>query len=181
VTAGYLLASGGRRRGAGPGAARSRHYGRVGISVDELISYVERAIDEMGGIVRDLGGDLANRRPDLPGANSPYAILRHCLGVMDFWGGQVVAGHTVRRDRDAEFRAAGPVPGLIEAAAEAKVRFRANAAAADPGAAVRGTHPGMEPGDLEVVSQGSSLLHVLEEVTQHLGQMEITRDVLRQG
>jgi hypothetical protein len=37
----------------------------------------------------------------------------------------------------------------------------------------------MEPGDLEVISQGSSLLHVLEEVTQHLGQMEITRDVLR--
>jgi hypothetical protein len=149
--------------------------------VDELISYVDRALGEMGSILTDLGDDLANRRPDLPGANSPYAILRHCLGVMDFWGGHVVAGHTVDRDRDAEFRAAGPVPGLLRATTEAKVRFRANAAAADPGAPVRGTHPGMGPGELEVLSQGSSLLHVLEEIMQHLGQMEITRDALRQG
>jgi uncharacterized protein DUF664 len=146
--------------------------------VDELISYVERALDEMAGIVTGLGDDTANQRPDLPGANSPYVILRHCLGVMDFWGGHVVAGRAVDRDREAEFRAAGPVAGLLAATGEAKVRFRANAAAAEPGAPVRGTRPGMAPGDLEIVSQGSSLLHVLEEVTQHLGQMEITRDLL---
>jgi hypothetical protein len=30
-------------------------------------------------------------------------------------------------------------------------------------------------------SQGSALLHVLEEVTQHLGQLELTRDALRNG
>lgn len=149
--------------------------------MDELISYVERALDAMAGILTGLGDDTANQRPDLPGANSPYAILRHCLGVMDFWGGHVVAGRAVERDRAAEFRAAGPVAGLLEAASEAKVRFRANAAAAEPAAPVRGTRPGMAPGNLEVVSQGSSLLHVLEEVTQHLGQMEITRDLLRHG
>jgi uncharacterized protein DUF664 len=149
--------------------------------VDELISYVERALDEMAGIVTSLGDGLANQRPDLPGANSPYVILRHCLGVMDFWGGQVVAGRTVDRDRDGEFRAGGPVAGLIEAAGEAKLRFRANAAAAEPGAPVRGTHQRKVPGDLELVSQGSALLHVLEEVTQHLGQLEITRDLLRRG
>jgi hypothetical protein len=147
--------------------------------VEELISYVERALDEMGGILTGLGDELASRRPDLPGANSPYAILRHCLGVMDFWGGQVVAGRTVDRDRDAEFRASGPVAPLIEATAEAKVRFRANAAAAEPDAAVRGAHPSKAAGDLEFVSQGSSLLHVLEEIMQHLGQMELTRDVLK--
>jgi uncharacterized protein DUF664 len=149
--------------------------------VDELISYVERALDEMTVIVTGLGDDAANQRPDLPGANSPYVILRHCLGVMDFWGGHVVAGRAVDRDREAEFRAAGPVAGLLEATDEAKVRFRANAASAEPGAPVRGTRPGMTPGALEIVSQGSSLLHVLEEVTQHLGQMEITRDLLRRG
>jgi len=31
-------------------------------------------------IVTRLGDDLANRHLDLPGANSPYAILTHCLG-----------------------------------------------------------------------------------------------------
>lgn len=149
--------------------------------MDALVCYVERTVDAMAGILASLGDDAANRRPALPGANSPYAILRHSLGVMDFWGGQVVAGHVVDRDREAEFRAAGPVAGLVEAAQEAKHRFRANAALAEPGALPRGAHPGMEPGELEVLTQGHALLHVLEEVTQHLGQLEITRDLLRPG
>jgi len=147
--------------------------------VDAVVSYVDRAVDQMTAIVGDLGGDLANSKPSLPGANSPYAILRHCLGVMEFWGGQVVAGREVSRDRDAEFRAAGPVAALIAAAGEAKDAFRAAAAAADPGSPPRGTHPGMGPGELETRTQGHALLHVLEEVTQHLGQMELTRDILR--
>jgi Protein of unknown function (DUF664) len=151
----------------------------MGISVDAVVSYVDRTVDQMAAIVSELGDDLANRRPDLPGANSPFAILRHCLGVMEFWGGQVVAGRKVNRDREAEFRARGPVADLVAAAAQAQIWFRADAATADPGAPPRGTHPGMDPDELETSTQGSALLHVLEEVTQHLGQMELTRDVLR--
>ena len=156
-----------------------RHDDQVGISVDELVSYVDRAVDQMTDIVGRLGDDLANRRPALPGANSPYAILRHCLGVMEFWGGQVVAGRAIERDRDAEFRAAGPVAALIVAAQQAKDVFRADVATADPGAPPRGLHPDKGPLELETRSQGSALLHVLEEVTQHLGQMELTRDALQ--
>jgi Protein of unknown function (DUF664) len=147
--------------------------------VDSLTSYVERAVGAMAGIVGELGDELASERPALPGANSPYAILRHCLGVMEFWGGQVVAGRAVTRDRDAEFRATGPVADLIAAAGQASRQFRADAAAADPGAPPRGSHPGMRPGELEVLSQGHALVHVMEEVCQHLGQMELTRDILR--
>lgn len=156
-----------------------RHDDHMGISVDELVSYVERAVDQMADIVAGLGDDLANRRPALPGANSPYAILRHCLGVMEFWGGQVVAGRAIERDRDAEFRAAGPVAALVVAAQQANGTFRADAATADPGARPRGIHPETGADELERASQGSALLHVLEEVTQHLGQLELTRDVLR--
>src|SRR5262249_49109875 len=154
--------------------------GGMGISVDGLVGYVERAVDAMAGIVAGLGDEAANARPGLPGANSPYVILRHCLGVMEFWGGQVVAGRQVERDRDAEFRAHGPVAGLIAAAAEAKRRVPAHAAAADP-APPRDTPADMDPAELELVSQGHALLHVLEEVTQHLGQMELTRDLLSRG
>ena len=123
--------------------------------MDAVVSYVGRAVDQMTGIVTALDDDLANRKPALPGANSPYAILRHCLGVMEFWGGEVVARREVIRDRPAEFRAHGPVADL--AAAERKKDLF----------------------ELEFTSQGHALLHVLEEVTQHLGQMELTRDVLR--
>lgn len=143
-----------------------------------LAEYVERAVDSMSEILTGLGDDLANQRPGLLSANSPYAILRHSLGVMAFWGGQVVADRKVVRDRAAEFRAAGPVADLVAAAQEAKGQFRADVAGADPSAPLRGTHPEMREDDLEMRSQWHALLHVLEEMTQHLGQMEITRDLL---
>ncbi|HYB88531.1 MAG TPA: DUF664 domain-containing protein [Streptosporangiaceae bacterium] len=152
----------------------------MGIQPDAVASYVDRAVEAMADIVGDLGDDLANARPGLPGANSPYAILRHCLGVMDFWAGQVVAGREVERDRDAEFRASGPVTGLIAAAQMAQRRFRVDIMFADPGARPPGTHPTTQPDELELTTQGHALLHVMEEVFQHLGQMEITRDLLRQ-
>jgi hypothetical protein len=87
----------------------------------------------------------------------------------------------VERDRDAEFRAAGPVTDLIAASQEAQRRFRADIVTADPTARPRGGgHPTTGPDELEFISQGHALLHILEEVCQHLGQMEITRDLLRQ-
>jgi Protein of unknown function (DUF664) len=153
----------------------------VDISVDAVVSYVDRAVDQMMGIVTGLGDDLANRKPALPGANSPYAILRHCLGVMEFWGGEVVAGREVIRDRPAEFRSHGPVADLAAAARKALDQFRADAATADFAGPPRGGAGRKKEDlfDLEFASQGHALLHVLEEVTQHLGQMELTRDVLR--
>jgi hypothetical protein len=157
-----------------------RHDGWMGIAPDAVASYVDRAVEAMADIVGDLGDDLANTRPHLPGANSPYAILRHCLGVMEFWGGQVVAGRTVDRDREAEFRASGPVAGLIADAREAQRRFRTVIVTAVPKARPPGDHPATGPDELELTSQGHALLHIMEEVCQHLGQMEITRDLLRQ-
>jgi hypothetical protein len=147
--------------------------------VDAVVSYVDRAVSQMQGIVIALGDDLANRKPALPGANSPYAILRHCLGVMDFWGGEVVAGREVIRDRPAEFRAHGPVADLAVTTDEALERFRADAATAEfTGPPRGGTGHRKYPGELEFTSQGHALLHVLEEMTQHLGQLELTRDIL---
>lgn len=169
------------RSGPGSDVGIVRHDDRMGISVDDLVSYVERTVGQMTGIVSELGDDLANRRPALPGANSPYVILRHCLGVMEFWGGHLVAGRVVQRDRDAEFRASGPVAALIAAARDGMAAFRTDAAKADPGAPLRGKHPDTDRDELETRSQGRALLHVLEEVTQHLGQLELTRDVLRSG
>ena len=51
---------------------------------------------------------------------------------------------------------------------------------ADPKARPLGGHPTTGPDELEFTSQGHALLHIMEEVCQHLGQMEITRDLLRQ-
>ncbi len=115
------------------------------IAVDTLTDYVDRAVNALCGIVTGLGDDLANQRPDLPGANSPYAILTHCLGVMADWGGRVVAGRDVQRDRPAEFTAAGRVADLVAAAERAKLQFRADALTADPQAPPRRPAAGRPP------------------------------------
>lgn len=149
------------------------------ISVEDYLHFVDEALDGMAAIVTDLGDDLANRRPDLPGANSPYAVLTHCLGVMGHWGGHIVAGRTVERDRDAEFRASGPVADLVRRTRAARRQLAADVAGLDPSAPPRGTP---EPEDAHLPlgrTQGGALIHIYEELAQHRGQMETCRDVLR--
>jgi hypothetical protein len=107
------------------------------LPIDDYQWFVDQALESMVAIVRQLGDAEANRRPALDGANTPFAILTHCLGVMEFWGGQVVAGRVIQRDRAAEFVASGPVAGLVAAAKRAMDAFRADVATADPAAPPR--------------------------------------------
>jgi hypothetical protein len=149
------------------------------ISIDDFLYYVDDALDAMVRIVSELGDELANRRPDVPGANSPFAILTHCLGVMEYWGGEIVAGRTIVRDRAAEFRATGSVAELAQRVQRARQQLRADIAALDPFGPPRGC-PRVADSTLPLArTQGGALLHIYEELAQHRGQLEITRDVLR--
>jgi Protein of unknown function (DUF664) len=151
----------------------------VMISIDDFLYYVDDALDGMVRIVSELGDDLVNRRPDMPGANSPFAILTHCLGVMEYWGGEIVAGRSIVRDRPAEFRATGRVAELTARTERARQQLRADVAALDPFGPPRGD-PHIKDSTLPLArTQGGALLHIYEELAQHRGQLEITRDVLR--
>jgi hypothetical protein len=148
------------------------------ITAEDYLWYVDEALDGMVAIVTELGDDVANRRPDVPATNSPYVLLHHCLGVMEYWGGHVVAGRTIERDRAAEFRASGPVEELVARAGQARRRLAADIADLDPAAPPRGA---TEPADAELPlgrTQGGALVHIYEELAQHRGQMEGCRDVL---
>jgi hypothetical protein len=152
------------------------------INVEDYLWFVDRSLDGMVEIVTELGDDLANARLDVPGANAPYVVLTHCLGVMEFWGGHVVAGRHVTRDRDAEFTAAGPVADLVARAARARAQFAADLEQLEPLAPARGEPFYAEDADLPLArTQGGALVHVYEELAQHFGQMEVTRDVLLAG
>jgi hypothetical protein len=146
------------------------------ISVEDYLFYVDEALEGMVAIVTELGDVLANRRPDLPGANSPYAVLTHCLGVMEYWAGYMVAGRQITRDRDAEFRAAGAVVDLVDRTRRARQQLESDLMNLEPFAAPRGTPP-EDFGPL-TRSQGGALIHLYEELAQHRGQMEGCRDVL---
>jgi hypothetical protein len=145
----------------------------------QYVYFASKSLTAMAGIVEDLGDDLANRKPDLPGANSPYALLNHCLGAIDFWAGQLVSGRQSQRDRDAEFLASGPVQPLLDRTQETITRLTADAFAAvvraEPYTALPLAFPGLD----EELDRGGALLHLYTDLVQHLGQLEITRDILK--
>ena len=152
------------------------------LSTGDFLWFVDQALDAMVAIVVQLGDAVANRRPGvdgsrLPGANSPFAILTHCLGVMEFWGGAMVAGRVIERDRAAEFRSEGTVADLVGHVTAARRRLGDDLAVAEDDSSLRATP---DPGDAGTpyAEKGGVLVHILEELYQHLGQMEITRDVL---
>jgi uncharacterized damage-inducible protein DinB len=146
---------------------------------EDYLSFVDTALDGMLATCRELGDALVNERLAVPGSNSPYAIVVHCVGVMDFWAGHKVAGRPNDRDRDAEFRASGTVAQLETLARGGRARLAEAVAGADWAAPCLGqdrpeTHA-RPPGR----TQGGALVHVLEEMVQHRGQLEVTADVLR--
>ena len=148
------------------------------ISDEDYLWFAGRALDGMAAILAELGDERANRRPPLPGANTPYAIVTHCLGVLEVWAGSLVAGRAVDRDRDAEFTASGPAQELIERVAAAKEQLRADLKVAEPAEPLRAPAPAKYEGTPAGRSQGGALQHVYEELAQHHGQLELTRDVL---
>jgi uncharacterized damage-inducible protein DinB len=162
-----------------PGSPAEPPSGHVVLRAADYRWFADLALGEMARIVEDLGDELANEAPALPGANSPFAILTHCLGVVEYWGGATVAGRRIERDRAAEFTARGQVAGLLERTESARRRLHQDLdgleALAAPAQVVR------DPEDPVPYTEtkGAVLLHILEELFQHLGQMEITRDVLQ--
>src|ERR1700681_2466592 len=155
--------------------------GSVAVSATDYLWFADLALESMAAIVEELGDELANRRPPFRDANSPYVILTHCLGVMEYWAGATVAERPIERDRDAEFRATGDVAGLLGRTEVARRRLREDIAGLDVDASA--PPAGVQPDPDEPVpyaqAKGAVLLHVLEELFQHLGQMEITRDALQ--
>jgi hypothetical protein len=151
----------------------------ITVTAADFMWFVDLALDDMSVIVRELGDKLANERPDLEGANSPYAILTHCLGVMEYWGGATVADRPIERDRAAEFVASGPVAELLERTAIARQKLETDIAGVDGLATPANVHrPESAEYSPYAERKGAVLLHIIEELFQHLGQMELSRDVL---
>lgn len=123
------------------------------------------------------GEELLSRRPEVEGANSVYALVTHCCGVMEHWGGEVIAGRSITRDRAAEFTATGSLTQLEELVAAQRRRWVEDLAAFEPGERPRGPVERYE-GEPEVITQGFVVLHVVEELFQHLGHVDLTVDLV---
>jgi Protein of unknown function (DUF664) len=144
----------------------------------DLMWFVDLALTDMGDILRELGDERVNVRPGLAGANSAYGIVTHCLGVMEYWGGATVADRQVTRDRAAEFTAQGTVEPLLTRMTEARGALVADLAGQDALAAPHQVRANPAHPVPYTDRKGAVLLHILEELFQHLGQMELIRDLV---
>ncbi|AGP53283.1 DUF664 domain-containing protein [Streptomyces rapamycinicus] len=151
------------------------------MELNEYLYFLRRAFDGMISALEELGDELANTALPPTGANSPFAIAYHCTGVADYWIGHVIADRSVDRDRASEFTAVGTVTDLKSAVDPLFGRLRDDLCGVDPQAAPRNVPPVSFEGPDRPLTCAGVQLHVLEELAQHHGQVQITRDVLLNG
>lgn len=149
------------------------------IPLDVALVHIDRALNGMSATLRELGDDLINTETDLPGGNTAYQIVRHCCGVLEFWGGQVLADRTISRDRPAEFTSSGTVEELVTLVERQRAAFRSDLQGFDGEAVPRGPLEERNMDRDEVRTQGGVLMHVYEELAQHRGHLDITADIVR--
>jgi uncharacterized damage-inducible protein DinB len=140
--------------------------------------YVRHAYDQMLEVAGRLGDNRVNDRPLGSDTNSVAALIVHCCAVTEFWIGHVALGRPSDRDRESEFSSAATVAELHAMVEKTLGQVGQDLAAIDEGR----TQPDrigrqfLEGGD---ESDGAIVLHVLEELYQHLGHMELAADALK--
>lgn len=158
-----------------------RHDDAESRVAEATLTIIGESLSSMTDILKGLGDELANTRPDLPGANSPYAIVFHCVGVIEHWAGSVIAGLKIPRDRAAEFTATGRVDDLITRVDDVRARLPEWVDVALREGIRDRTVTGSTRPEVATATPEWVLTHVVRELAQHLGQLELTRDVLRQA
>lgn len=158
-----------------------RHDDAESRVAEATLTIIGESLSSMTEILKGLGDELANTRPDLPGANSPYAIVFHCVGVIEHWAGSVIAGLKIPRDRAAEFTATGRVDDLITRVDDVRARLPEWVDVALREGIRDRTVTGSTRPEVATATPEWVLTHVVRELAQHLGQLELTRDVLRQA
>jgi hypothetical protein len=140
-----------------------------------LTAYIDYAFLHMR-TAADAAGDRLNDRPFGEETNSIGALVVHCCGVCEFWLGHVALGRPTSRDRDAEFSATPTMDELraLIAATRAQVAADLTALAAGEGKPSPIREHLLTGGDDE-----SLTIHLVEELFQHVGHMQLTVDVFR--
>jgi len=139
--------------------------------------YIRHAFRQMLDVADGLGDQRVNDRPLGSDTNAVAALVVHCCGVTEFWIGHVALGRPTGRERESEFSRTATVPEL-HAMVDATLGQVSNDLVAIDAGKTQPDRTGrqfLEGGD---ESDGAIVLHVLEELYQHLGHMELAADAL---
>lgn len=149
--------------------------------MDLYISELQRLLVRVCRCLDGLSGPELNWRPAAPESNSLYVIATHVLGNAEAWVLGIICGQSVKRDRDAEFKANGDDPAELIGHARRLSEDSARALAALlPGALEEKRRPappllGIGPSDELTVRE--ALMRLLVHGLMHVGQMQITHDL----
>ena len=137
--------------------------------------YIASSLDRMAAIVAELDEAELSWRPSADGANSIRVLAVHTYGNAEENLLGLLGGENVRRDRDAEFlAAAGDGPELEQHWRSLRSRIEPALDGLDAEALDRlYIHPRRG-----AVSGREVLLVVARHAAEHLGQAELTRDLL---
>jgi hypothetical protein len=138
---------------------------------------IERHLGPMLEIAESLGDDRVNVVPELAGGNSAYQLVFHSCGMLEWWTRESILGRPVGRNRAAEFTATGTVTQLRARVAQVIAQLADDLPLIDLDAPLRGPYADYGGTPIAQSARGA-LLHVLEELAQHHGHLEITRDVV---
>jgi uncharacterized damage-inducible protein DinB len=151
----------------------------VELSAESTCVYLRHAFAGMDRVLDRLDDERVNQKPEGWGTNSVAGLIVHCCELAPSWFEMPGLGRDSDRDRDreAEFAATATVSELRKRIAAAADRSCELAEEFDRGPTA-GDHPFRDfmPGSDR--SDGALVLHVLEELFQHLGHMEVTADAV---
>jgi uncharacterized damage-inducible protein DinB len=129
--------------------------------------------DRLRAAVRGLAPDVLDRSPG-PDTNSIAVLVAHATGSQLGWL-NLAAGRPHDRDRDAEFRTRAKDTAELEAMidhASRAIPELVRAAVAGNLDAIRRSTPERE------ITAGFALVHALEHLAEHVGQVELTRQLV---
>ncbi len=145
--------------------------------LSETRTYIERLRALRADTLKALDGANAralNWKPTARDTNSLFVLATHLLGSERHWIHRVVGGRAVERDRDAEFRARGKDSANFRAqfdlVAQTSEEVLARLTDADLNAA-------RDTPNYGTVTVRWAIVHLIEHFAEHVGQMNLTRQV----
>jgi uncharacterized damage-inducible protein DinB len=141
---------------------------------------VEEMYRELIELVEPLDETAANWRPPAPESNSIAALVRHTVGSNGMWC-SIALGEPFERDRDAEFRVHEAPEALVAALRESFSSVLGQFErldGVDPATVRRDPRPGS---DDETYTAGWCIAHVVSHMSEHWGQVQLTRDLYGAG
>lgn len=149
-------------------------------SLQATVDVATEILDGYDAALDTLDDDTVNDSPFPGTVNSAFGLVTHVHGLSFYWCGTLIAGEEYQRDRDAEFLATGTVDEAHALVAEVRERFSgwAQMAASEGIRGSRTPTPGTTRRDVSGVSAAWALDHVLHEAAQHLGHLEVCRDMV---